>query len=198
MILSKISDIVHSLFKVYKTGFIQPFDQIATHFVQLLGPDRPYSDRQWALCVWDDVLEYLGPESIKYQEFFLKRLIEQIVDETPEVRQAASYGVGLMAMNGGPQYAQPCATAVPLLIQVINDRESRSVENIQATENSISAVTKILKFNSSAINVDQLLPTWFSWFPVYDDTEETPHTHSYLCDLVEKLALFYLFRLVAK
>jgi len=185
LILSKISDIIHSLFKVYKTSFTLPFGQIASHFVKLLAADRPYSDRQWALCVWDDVLEFLGPESIKFQEHFLKRLIEQIVDESPEVRQAASYGVGLMAMNGGAQYAQACASCIPMLIQVINDRESRSVENIQATENAISAVTKILKFNSSTISVDQILPTWFSWFPVYDDTEETPYSYGYLCDFVE-------------
>jgi importin-5 len=106
------------------------------------------------------VLEYFGPESIKYQEFFLKRLIEQIVDETPEVRHAASYGVGLMAMHGGPQYAQHCAAAMPLLMQVINDLKNRSDVNIQATENSISAVTKILKFNSSAKNRVEILPTW--------------------------------------
>jgi len=185
LILSKISDVIHSLFKVYKHDFMVPFDQLVPHFVHLISPERPYSDRQWALCVWDDVLEYCGPESIKYQEFFLKRLLEQLVDETPEVRQAASYGAGLMGMNGGAQYAQACATAIPLLIQVINDRESRSVENVQATENAISAVTKILKHNSSAINVDQILPTWFSWLPVYDDTEETPYTYGYLCDFVE-------------
>jgi predicted transposase len=185
LVLSKISDILHSLFKVYKINFMPAFDQLAPHFVRLLGPERPYSDRQWALCVWDDVIEFCGPESIKYQELFLKRLLEQIVDETPEVRQAASYGAGMMAMNGGPQYAQACASSIPLLIQVINDRESRSVENIQATENAISAVTKILKYNHTAINVDQLIPTWFSWFPVYDDVEETPYTYGYLCDLVE-------------
>lgn len=185
LILSKISDIIHSLFKVYKQNFMQPFDQLAPHFVQLLSPQRPYTDRQWALCVWDDVIEFCGPDSIKYQEFFLKRLVEQIIDETPEVRQAACYGAGMMAMNGGQHYAQACASCIPLLIQVINDRESRSVENLQATENAISAVTKILKYNSSNINVDQLLPTWFSWFPVYDDAEETPYTYGYLCDFVE-------------
>ena len=94
------------------------------------------------------MLEYLGPESIKYQVFFLKRLIEQIVDETLKVRQSASYGVGLMAMKGGEENAQHFATAVSLIIQVIKEREGRSVKNIQAkTENSINAVMKILKFN---------------------------------------------------
>lgn len=185
LILSKISDTIHSLFKVYKTDFMAAFDQMAPHFVKLMQKDRPFTDRQWALCVWDDVIEFCGPDSMKYQEHFLARLLEQLVDETPEVRQAASYGAGLMAMNGGPNYAQACAQAIPLLIQVINDRESRTVENIQATENAISAVTKILKHNGSAANVDQILPTWFSWFPVYDDTEESPFVYGYLCDFVE-------------
>jgi len=136
--------------------------------------------------VWDDVIEFCGPESVKYQEFFLKRLLEQIVDETPEVRQAAAYGAGLMAMNGGLGYAQACASCIPLLVQVISDPESRSVENLQATENAISAATKILQFNHTNVNVKDILPTWFSWFPVYDDTEETPYTYGYLCDCVER------------
>lgn len=195
LILSKISDIIHSLFKVYKTNFMTPFDQIAPHFVQLLSPTKPYTDRQWSLCVWDDVLEYCGPESIKYQEYFLKRLIEQIVDETAEVRQASAYGCGLMAVYGGPGYAQACASCIPLLIQVINDGESRSVENLQATENAISAVTKILKNNNSSVAVNEILPTWFSWLPVYDDSEETPFTYGYLCDMVERLVELLIFPL---
>lgn len=186
LILSKISDILHSLFKVYKEQFLPAFEQLLQHFVALMAPDRPFTDRQWAICVWDDVLEFCCPQSIKYQEYFLKRLIDQLVDETPEVRQAASYGVGIMALNGGAQYSSVCSTCLPLLIQVISDRESRSIENIQATENAIAAVTKILKHNNSQINVNQLLPTWFSWLPVYDDTEETPFTYGYLCDLVER------------
>jgi len=136
--------------------------------------------------VWDDVIEFCGPESVKYQEFFLKRLLEQIVDETPEVRQAAAYGAGLMAMNGGPGYAQACASCIPLLVQVISDPESRGVENLQATENAISAVTKILQYNHTNVSVNDILPTWFSWFPVYDDSEETPYTYGYLCDCVER------------
>jgi importin-5 len=185
MILSKVSDIVHSLFTVYREEFIPPFDLIAPHFVKLLAKDRPYTDRQWAICVWDDVLEFCGPQSIKYQEGFLARLIEQLHDPTPEVRQAANYGVGLMAMNGGDQYAHACAQCIPLLIQAISDRESRSVDNIDATENGISAFTKILKYNNSCINVNELLPVWLSFFPVYSDTDETVHTYGYLCELCE-------------
>lgn len=53
-----------------------------------------------------------------------------------------------------------CAEALPRLAEMINDPESRSEENINPTENAISAVTKILQHNNSNINVDEILPHW--------------------------------------
>lgn len=46
-------------------------------------------------------------------------------------------------------------------MEVINAPNSRAPENVNPTENAISAVTKILKFNSSAIvNVDEVIIHW--------------------------------------
>lgn len=47
--------------------------------------------------------------SANYQEFFLRQMIDFITDEQPEVRQAATYGIGVMAQFGGPVYADICA-----------------------------------------------------------------------------------------
>ncbi len=62
---------------------------------------------------------------------------------------------------------------------------SREPENINPTENAISATTKILKFNASQVSLDQYLPMWLSWLPVYEDVDESPYVYGYLCDLVE-------------
>ncbi|CAG2058032.1 unnamed protein product, partial [Timema podura] len=92
-----------------------------------------------------------------------------------------------------------CAEAVPRLVKIITDPESRAVENINPTENAISAITKILKYNSSRLNVQELLPHWIflvlprlgtrpstlSWLPVWEDMDEAPHVYGYLCDLIE-------------
>jgi hypothetical protein len=53
-----------------------------------------------------------------------------------------------------------CGEAIPHLVEIITDPESRSPEKINPTENAISAITKILKYNSSAINVNDILPHW--------------------------------------
>lgn len=72
-----------------------------------------------------------------------------------------------------------------MLLRVIQDPESRNIENLNATENAISAVTKICKYNSGSINVTEILPLWLSWLPVWEDDEEADHVYNYLCDLVE-------------
>ena len=87
--------------------------------------------------------------------------------------------------HGTAVYAQACAQAIPRLIEMIAAPDSRSVENINPTENAISAVTKILKFNSSSIHVDEVLAHWITWLPVGEDEDEAPHIYAYFCDLVE-------------
>jgi len=185
-VLSKIADVVHSLFLTYKENFLPFFDQICQHFVNLLVPQRPWADHQWGICIFDDLIEFTGPACVKYQHVFLQPLAVYLKDKSPEVRQAAAYGWGVLAQFGGNQFAHEMAKILPHMIEVINDPEAKDVRNINPTENAISAVTKILKYNSSAINVDELLPVWFSWLPVVEDADEAPHVYGYLCDLIEQ------------
>ena len=124
-ILSKVSDVLHSLFAAYKEAFYPCFDHLLPYFVRLLGNERAWADHQWSLCIWDDVIEFGGPSSIKYQQYFLEPLMLHISDRQPEVRQAAVYGIGVMGLCGGEPYAQLCSQALPRLIAVIQDPESR-------------------------------------------------------------------------
>jgi len=184
-ILSKIGDLVHALFASHGEAFLPAFEKLLPHFTKLLEVGRPWSDLQWGICIFDDLIEYTGGTSLKYQEVFLARLMSSITHSQSEVRQAAAYGCGVMGHNGGPGYAQICCQAVPLLVELIQHPESRAVENVNPTENAISAVTKILKFNGSACNIDQILPVWFSWLPVTEDVDEAPFVYGFLADLVQ-------------
>lgn len=98
------------------------------------------------------------------------------------MRQAACYGFGVLALFGGEEFArklqtrlvyrcifdlhiskfcsETCASVIPSLLKIITDPEARNEDNEVATENAISAVAKILKYNSSHINVDDVLPHW--------------------------------------
>ncbi|XP_038050344.1 importin-5-like [Patiria miniata] len=184
-LLSKVSDVVHAILGTQREAGIPFFEQLLPHVVRLLSIERPWTDRQWGICVFDDVIEYLGPNSFKYQEYFVNPLLQFICDRSAEVRQAAAYGCGVMGKFGGPQYAQACLEAVPRLSAVIADPQSKSRDNLNATENAIAAVTKILQHNNSKLNLEELLPVWLSWLPVTEDKEEAVHVYSFLCDLIE-------------
>uniref|UniRef100_A0A669CD71 Karyopherin (importin) beta 3 n=1 Tax=Oreochromis niloticus TaxID=8128 RepID=A0A669CD71_ORENI len=184
-ILTKVSDILHSVFSSYKEKVLPWFEQLLQLIVQLICPNRPWADRQWGLCIFDDVVEHCSPSSFKYAEYFLRPMIQSLCDTSPEVRQAAAYGVGVMAQFGGENYRPFCTEALPLLVRVIQAADSRSKENVNATENCISAVGKLMRFQPECVNVNEVLPHWLSWLPLKEDKEEAVHTFDFLCDLIE-------------
>ncbi|KAM4795071.1 importin-5 [Rhinophrynus dorsalis] len=184
-ILTKVSDILHSIFSSYKEKVLPWFEQLLPLIVNLICPHRPWPDRQWGLCIFDDVIEHCSPSSFKYVEYFLRPLLQSICDNSPEVRQAAAYGIGVMAQFGGDGYRPFCTEALPLLVGVIQAPDSKTKENINATENCISAVGKIMKFRPDCVSVDEVLPHWLSWLPLHEDKEEAVHTFNFLCDLLE-------------
>jgi len=183
--LSKLGDLFHALFSTYKEAFLPVFDQLLPYVIKLLEPSRPWSDHQWGLCIFDDVIEYTGPQSLRYQQHFVEQMLHYVNDPQADVRQAAAYGLGVMGQHGGPGFAQICERAIPSLVQVIQAPNSRDPENVNPTENSISAVTKILKWNQGNLKMDDILPVWFGWLPVVEDVDESPFVYGYLCDLVE-------------
>uniref|UniRef100_A0A8C1H8H7 Karyopherin (importin) beta 3 n=1 Tax=Cyprinus carpio carpio TaxID=630221 RepID=A0A8C1H8H7_CYPCA len=184
-ILTKVSDILHSIFSSYREKVLPWFEQLLQLFVNLICPHRPWADRQWGLCIFDDVIEHCSPSSFKYAEYFLRPMMQSLCDTSPEVRQAAAYGIGVMAQFGGENYRPAFTEAVPLLVGVIQAPDSRAKENVNATENCISAVAKVMKYRPECVNVNEILPHWLSWLPLNEDKEEAVHTFNYLCDLIE-------------
>jgi len=185
-VLSKVADILHSLFIAYKHDFYPYFDLIYQHFINLAAEGRPYTDKQWAVCVMDDVIEHGEHHCVKYENFFAPLLSAGVQSTHAEIRQASAYGIGVLAKHGGQTFARHCSEYIPLLVRVISDPNARLAENITATENAISAVTKILQFNSSQLDVDSILPVWLSWLPVWEDDEEIPHIYGFLYCLLER------------
>jgi hypothetical protein len=50
---------------------------------------------------------------------------------------------------------------MPRLALIVANPEARGEDNISATENAISAVGKIIKFNPNCVNLDETVPVWY-------------------------------------
>ena len=80
------------------------------------GEGRPASHKQWALCVFDDLLEFASSSAIKYRDYFLSPMLKCICAKSPSVRQVG-WGVGVA---GGPgcgcgRWAGVCVLLVAML-----------------------------------------------------------------------------------
>ncbi|KAI8343761.1 hypothetical protein BC941DRAFT_100252 [Chlamydoabsidia padenii] len=182
--LSEVARAMQAIFKAHRGDFLPFFDKLLPLVLQFLGHVNP-SARQWAICIFDDVVEYTGPASFNYTNYFLQAMINGLGDSAGEVRQAAAYGVGVCGQFGGPQYADACAAALEPLFAMINTPNARDEEVVMVTENAISAVAKICQFNSSKINVDSVLSAWLETLPIVNDDQEAPVVYTYLLNLLE-------------
>jgi hypothetical protein len=185
-VLTKAADVIHALLKTQGSSYLPFMERMIVPLVtKLIGQDRHWQERQWGLCIWDDIMEFTGAAAVKYQHSFVPNMLTYLSDTSAEVRQAASYGCGIMAQYGQDAFAEACKGALPGLARIVSDPEARTESNITATENAISAVAKIIKYCPSCVNMDEVVPLWLSWLPIWEDKDEMDSVYGLLCDLLE-------------
>jgi len=141
------------------------------------------SNRQTAICMFCDMVEYCKKPGLADMQDFFPFVVKYVSDEDPSVRQAAVFGVGIVALIAGPALENHLPPIINSLSQVINHPDSRNEDNILATENAISAVGKIILSGFSG--APKLIPVWLNWLPTTDDKEESKIIYGNLCTLIE-------------
>ncbi|KAI1100067.1 ARM repeat-containing protein [Jackrogersella minutella] len=185
-LLSDMNKAFHSIFKNHGAIFLQPWERLMATYESFLTSEDP-TQRQWGLCIMDDVLEYCGPESVRYAQAISNALLEGCKDPSAAIRQAAAYGIGVAAHRGGTPWSQFLATSIPYLFQATQIPDARGEEAIYATENACAAIAKILHFNKQSLQDPQAIATqWINTLPVTNDEEAAPYAYGYLVELIEQ------------
>jgi hypothetical protein len=185
-LLSDMNKAFHVVFKYHGATFLQEWERLIKTYEDFLT-SQDSGQRQWALCIMDDVLEYCGPQSIHYANYITKPLISGCQDPNAAIRQAAAYGVGVAAHRGGAAWAPFVAGAISYLFQAASMPDARSEENVYATENACAAIAKVLHFNASNVgDAGPVIAQWLDTLPVVNDEEAVPYAYAYLAELIER------------
>lgn len=185
-LLSDMNKAFHSIFKNHGTDFLPAWERLMPTYEGFLSSADP-TQRQWGLCIMDDVLEYCGEQSVRYANYISQPLINGCQDPSPAIRQAAAYGIGVAAHRGGAPWAQFLGGSVPFLFQVTQVPDARNEDNVYATENACAAIAKILHYNSSTVgDVQGVLTQWVETLPVTNDEEAAPYAYAYLAELIDQ------------
>ncbi|KAI9296137.1 ARM repeat-containing protein [Neoconidiobolus thromboides FSU 785] len=183
--INNLSKTFHDLVRIHGYQFFKELANITGIALQCL--DCPSSIlRRWALGVFDDVVEYGGEVATRfYGGAFVESTIKLLLDSAVEVRQAASYGVGLWAQFGGSEYNPCCASALPKLILAIQDPAARTPENIFATDNAVAALAKIITFKGDVISLDGVCGPFINALPIREDRTEFTIVYNTAVELLD-------------
>lgn len=185
-LLSDMNKAFHVIFKHHGVSFLPTWERLHATYNDFLKGQDP-TQRQWGLCIMDDVLEFCGDQSWNYNSYIIDPLIAGCRDTAPANRQAAAYGIGVAAHKGGPQWSQFLGAAVELLFQVTQFPNARGDDDIYATENACAAIAKVLHYNAANVpNQQQVITQWIDTLPIVNDEEAAPYAYAYLAQLIDQ------------
>jgi len=185
-LLSDMNKAFHTVFKNMGTAFL-PFWERLIDVYDAAARSDDATQRQWAICIFDDVLEYCGPTSWNYHNHIIQPLINGMQDPAPANCQAAVYGVGVAAHKGGANWAEFVSASLPSLFAVTQRPNARKDDDVYATENACAAIAKILNFCSGKVpNVQEVIRAWIDTLPVVNDEEAAPYAYAFMGHLIEQ------------
>jgi len=191
-ISNEIAEAFGVLVKHHRTYFLPVFQmtELAQMIIQMSQKNNPPSDRQLSVCIFDDLIEYTGEQSYPYFNHFIPLMLEYCLDPNPGVRQAAAYGLGICAQNGGAIIKPLIPQILDVLLKAINEPNVRSDEKmIPPTENAISSVGRIIQHQPDLLGdkLPQLTDMWVNWLPIEVDTIEAKLVHQQLTHFIKHI-----------
>jgi hypothetical protein len=185
-LLSDMNKAFHTIFKNMGDSFLPHWESLMEYYQTAVVNQDP-TQRQWAICIFDDVLEFCGPQSWKYNSQIVQPLIDGMQDDVPANRQAAVYGVGVAAHKGGDAWSEFVAASLPMLFQVIARPKARDDDDVFATENASAAIAKILHYNASKVsNWQDVANAWIDTLPITNDEEAAPYAYAFLAQMIDQ------------
>ena len=185
-LLSDMNKAFHTVFKNIGTAFLPHFDHLL-NFVDLFAASTDATQRQWAICIFDDILEFCGPHSWNYHTHIIQPLAKGMQDTIAANRQAAVYGVGLAAHKGGEPWADFVNAGLPILFEMTQRPNARDDDDVYATENACATIAKILHFLPTKVqNLQEVVNAWVGTLPVINDEEAAPYAYSFLAQLIDQ------------
>ena len=184
---TSISEVLGALFKTHKAHSLTIVNFLYSNVLsKFLTPESTVEDHKFAIFVIDDVIEFLG-EAMAGDKWnaLAEALFVYAVDKDDTVRQAAVYGIGVLATFTSQSSFAPWSSRVlsildqSLNIPVQKSRKSHS----HARDNTISSIGKVIKYQAINIDLSLVVPAWTTVLPLKHDKVEARLMHDLLADL---------------
>ncbi|KAK3745056.1 hypothetical protein QZH41_014548, partial [Actinostola sp. cb2023] len=126
----------------------------------------PTSDKSFAIGTISEIILAIGHATVPFVQHLYPVLFGALKDADDEVRSNATYGLGLLAMNGGDVMVPNYPAVLEALFSMLSSQQpGRLVDNI------CGAVSRMIMTNRSAVPLEE------------EDFEENPTVYSCIIEL---------------
>ena len=184
-----LADLMGALFESHKELTLP-----LVHFTQKELLPKVFADgmspimNRFGIFLIDNMIEFLGLELIPNEwPVLVQVLCQYATHKDGEVRQAAVYGLGVLAekaKDGFAQVAEYVLKAVIGAIQVKRGQNESKLDYFHARDNAVASLGKIIKCQYANINLKETVQTWISLLPLKHDKLEAKKMHELLVDIV--------------
>ena len=193
------AELLGSLFKTHKQFVGDLVTTLRTQTLNDAFNSGVQKRLKFGLFVLDDMVEHLGPSYFAPNDYMVivQTVCKFASNKSAALRQASSYGIGVIAQHGGESFAnhsELCLNSLNQAIQFqmtgrVNEKKEKSTQFHHARDNAIASLGKILKYQkalikSNAAVYNQLIGNWVSLLPITHDTEEGALQYEFLGEVV--------------
>lgn len=145
------------------------------------------------------MVEHLGPSYFTEAEFLqiVGTVCSFATNASASIRQAAVYGIGVIAQNSGsafPQISEQCLTALKnsIDIQIPSKAQAKKVKTNQfyaARDNAIASLGKVIKYHTQYVCEtpqlgQNLIQYWLNLLPITRDVEEAQDQYDWVATFI--------------
>ena len=193
------AELLGSLFKTHKQFVGDLVTTLRTQTLNDAFNSGVHKRLKFGLFVLYDMVEHLGPSYFAPNDYMVivQTVCKFASNKSAALRQASSYGIGVIAQHGGESFAnhsELCLNSLNQAIQFqmtgrVNEKKEKSTQFHHARDNAIASLGKILKYQkalikSNAAVYNQLIGNWVSLLPITHDTEEGALQYEFLGEVV--------------
>lgn len=188
-VLVSIADVMGSMFKTHKELTLEVVDALIKQLLPKYFNNNASSfEIKMGLYIVDDMIEFLGQNLLLNVWDSLAKLVLTYCDhKEPFLRQAAVYGIGEFASTTVQNYNIYASSMLDGVEKAL--RYSDEDQNINqwktARDNAVSALGKIIKYQSSHIDIQDTVGKWVLGLPLTDDEVEGQKQHKLFVELLQ-------------
>jgi len=172
---SGVGECLGSVIRSGKDQAVAPFDK---HFKNVLGqmlsPQSRNEDRMMALCAFIDIVEHAGthPTVLGYAAQSVPAMAAYTQDKDADLRQAAVYGLGIVAQASPASLAPHAADTVKAITALLQHPSAQEEENRGVTDNAVGALGKVMFYCGGSVDAAAVVPGWLQQLPLTKDRVE--------------------------